>query len=268
MALRYDRSAALMPWEFAKMGRVDGKVALITGGAQGLGQADAKTLAREGATVILTDVQDSAGQAVADAIVADGGLATYRHQDVTSETEWGQTIADIKATHGRLDILVNNAGLVIVESPEECTLKSFRLQNAVMSEGTFMGCQAALPLMAEGGGGSIVNMSSLASHLGYPIYFAYSAAKGAIRSMSKSIAVHCQAMGYNIRVNTVHPGAIDTPMITAAAAALGIEDPADLSPVGLGEPQDVANVVLFLASDESRFVNGAELVLDNAMLVQ
>jgi 3(or 17)beta-hydroxysteroid dehydrogenase len=268
MTVRYGPIGRLNGMGVREMGRVDGKVALITGGAQGLGEADAKTLAREGATVILTDVQDSAGQAVVDAIAADGDSATYRHQDVTSETEWKQTIAEIKAAHGRLDILVNNAGVVIVETPEECTLQSFRLQNAVMTEGTFMGCQAALPLMAESGGGSIINMSSVASHLGYPIYFAYSAAKGAIRSMSKSVAVHCQTMGYNIRVNTIHPGGIDTPMVTAAAVALGIEDPADLSPVGLGEPQDVANVVLFLASDEARFINGAEIVLDNALLVQ
>ena len=250
------------------MGRVDGKVALVTGAAQGLGKADAETLAREGATVIMTDIQDEAGQAVADGITADGGQATYMHQDVSDQRQWEQIIAAIQEAHGRLDILVNNAGLVIIETPEDCSLENFRKQQAVMTEGTFLGCQTAMPLMAAGGGGSIINMSSLASHLGYPIYFAYTAAKGAIRSMSKSIAVHAQTAGYNIRVNSIHPGAIDTPMIDEAAAALGLDDKTLLSPVGLGGPQDVANAVLFLASDESRFVNGTEIVIDNAMSIQ
>jgi 3(or 17)beta-hydroxysteroid dehydrogenase len=250
------------------MGRVDGKVALITGAAQGLGKADAEVLAREGATVILTDVNTDGGEAVAAAIVAEGGAASFVRQDVTDEAQWQEVIGAIQAEHGRLDVLVNNAGLVIIETPEECSLETFRLQNSVMTEGTFMGCKAAIPVMAAGGGGSIINMSSLASHLGYPIYFAYSAAKGAIRSMTKSIAIHCQTMGYNIRANTLHPGAIDTPMIDAAAAALGLDDKTLLSPVGLGEASDVANAVLYLASDDSRFVNGTEIVIDNAMSVQ
>lgn len=250
------------------MGRVDGKVALVTGAAQGLGRADAETLAREGATVVLTDVNDELGQSTADAIAAAGGQATYLHQDAASESEWQSVIDHIRSTHGRLDVLVNNAGLVIVETPEECTLDSFRKQNAVMNEGVFLGCKYAMPLMAEDGGGSIINMSSTASHLGYPVFFAYSAAKGAVRAMTKAIAVYCQTAGYPIRCNSIHPGAIDTPMIDMTSSILGLEDKSDLSPVGLGEPQDVANVVLFLASDESRFVNGSEIVLDNAMSIQ
>ena len=250
------------------MGRVDGKVALVTGAAQGLGKADAETLGREGAKVVVTYVNDADGGPVADAISASGGDAVFLHHDVADESSWLQAIATTKETYGRLDILVNNAGLVIVESPEDCTLETFRTQNAVMSEGVFLGCKHAMPLMAEGGGGSIINMSSLASHLGYPIFFAYSAAKGAVRAMTKSIAVHCQVAGYNIRVNSIHPGAIDTPMIDMTSKILGLENKSDLSPVGLGSPQDVANVVLFLASDESRFVNGTEIVLDNALSVQ
>ena len=153
--------------------------------------------------------------------------------------------------------------------PEECSLEAFRKQNSVMSEGVFLGCKYALPLMHESGGGSIINMSSIASHLGYPIFFAYSAAKGAVRSMSKAIAIHCQMNGYNIRVNSVHPGAIDTPMIDQTSSELGIDNKEDLSPVvGLGQPEDVANVVLFLASDESRFVNGTEILIDNALSIQ
>ena len=250
------------------MGRVDGKVVLITGAAQGLGLADAQMLSREGAAVVMTDIQDDAGEAAAAAIRESGGNVTYWHQDASVEPDWVRVIQDIKDSYGRLDVLVNNAGFVQMASPEECTLESFRVHSAVMSEGVFLGCKHAIGLMAESGGGSIINMSSTASMLGYPIYFAYSAAKGAVRAMSKAVAVHCQMNGYNIRVNSLHPGAIDTPMVAEAAAILGVEDKADLSPVGLGTPDDVANVVLFLASDESRFVNGSEIVIDNALCIQ
>ena len=251
------------------MGRVDGKVALITGAASGLGTADAKVLAREGARVVLTDVNDDAGEAAATAIRADGGDATFMHHDVTDEAQWTQILAAIKDLHGRLDVLVNNAGIVITGTPEQCTLETYRMQNAVMNEGVFLGCKHAMPLMSESGGGSIINMSSTASHMGFPVFFAYSAAKGAVRSMSKAIAVHCQMNGYNIRVNTIHPGAIDTPMIDQTTSDLGLDDKDQISPVvGLGQPEDVANVVLFLASDESRFVNGTEIVIDNALSIQ
>ncbi len=250
------------------MGRVDGKVALITGAASGLGRADAEVLAREGATVVLTDINEDAGEAAAESIRGAGGNATFLALDVADEEQWQQVIAHIRSEHGRLDVLVNNAGLVIMGNPEECSLETFRKQNAVMSEGVFLGCKHALPLMHESGGGSIINMSSIASHLGYPIYFAYSAAKGAVRAMSKAIAVHCQMNGYEIRVNSLHPGAIDTAMIDKMISDLGLDNKENLSPVGLGQPEDVANIVLFLASDESRFVNGTEILIDNALSIQ
>jgi len=251
------------------MGRVDGKVALISGAASGLGAADAAVLAREGATVVLTDIDEVTGEATAESIRSAGGNATFLKQDAADEEQWQQVIATIRKEHGRLDVLVNNAGIVIIGSPEDCTLDAFRKQNAVMSEGVFLGCKHALPLMNESGGGSIINMSSIASHLGYPIYFAYGAAKGAVRSMSKALAVHCQMNGYNIRVNSLHPGAIDTAMVAQSAQELGVENIEDLSPVvGVGQPEDVANVVLFLASDESRFVNGSEILIDNALSIQ
>jgi 3(or 17)beta-hydroxysteroid dehydrogenase len=250
------------------MGRVDGKVALITGAASGLGRADAEVLAREGATVVLTDIDEDAGEAAAESIRGAGGNATFMPLDVADEEQWQQVIAHIRSEHGRLDVLVNNAGLAIVGTPEDCSLEIFRKQNAVMSEGVFLGCKHALPLMHESGGGSIINMSSIASHLGYPIYFAYSAAKGAVRAMSKAIAVHCQMNGYEIRVNSLHPGAIDTAMIDKMISDLGLDNKENLSPVGLGQPEDVANVVLFLASDESRFVNGTEILIDNALSIQ
>lgn len=255
------------------MGRVEGKVALVTGAASGLGKADALRLAEEGASVVLTDISED-GQIVADNIAAATGAKTlFLKQDVTDEARWAEVIAATEEQFGGLDILVNNAGIVIVATPEDTTIEQFRLANAVMSEGVFMGCQAALPAMKRRGGGSIINMSSVASHLGYPVFFAYTAAKGAVRSMTKSLAVHCQMNGYGIRCNSIHAGAIDTPMIHNSFSQLGMdvpdpdaENPED--PVGIGKPEDVANMVLYLASDESRFVNGAEMMLDNALSIQ
>jgi 3(or 17)beta-hydroxysteroid dehydrogenase len=252
---------------------MSGKIVLITGAASGLGKADAWRLAEEGATVVLTDIDDS-GQALAEEISKSTGQTTrFFHQDVTDEDRWKEIISAVEDELGGLDVLVNNAGIVIVATPEDTTLEQFRRANAVMSESVFLGCQNAIPAMKRRGGGSIINMSSVASHLGFPVFFAYSAAKGAVRSMTKSIAIHCQMNGYNIRCNSIHAGAIDTPMVQSAFGQMGIDppdpdkhDPAN--PVGIGRPEDVANLVLYLASDESRFMNGAELVLDNALIIQ
>lgn len=252
------------------MGRVDGRVALITGAASGLGLADAELLAREGAKVVLTDVNEARGAAAAANI---GPAASFIRHDVASAAEWQKVIDDVRARHGRLDILVNNAGVVILSTPESCTLDEFRFASAVMSEGVFLGCKYALPLLKESDSGSIINMSSTASHVGYPIFFAYSAAKGAVRAMTKSIAAHCQAEGYRVRCNSIHAGAIETPMVQSAQGRANdapLEIPATgVLPVGsLGAPSDVSNLVLYLASDESRFVNGAEFVIDNGLLAR
>lgn len=251
------------------MGRVAGKIALITGGASGLGYADAELLAEEGATVYITDIDETKGAAAADSI---GHGASFIRHDVSSEDNWKAVCDQIEADHGRLDILVNNAGIVVLSSPEDCTLTEFRRANAIMSEGVFLGVKYCLPLMKRSSCASIINMSSTASHVGYPVFFAYSAAKGAVRSMSKSIAVHCQAEGLPVRCNSIHAGAIETPMVQFAQGRP--DEPQEvptggiLPPDALGSPADVASMVLYLASDESRFVTGSEFVVDNGLLAR
>jgi len=255
------------------MPRMSDKIVLITGAASGLGKADAWRLAEEGATVILTDINDEGAALAAEISESTGQTTRFFHHDVSVESQWEEIMSAVIDEFGGLDVLVNNAGIAFIATPEDTTLEQFRLANSIMSEGVFLGCRAAIKAMKLRGGGSIINMSSVASHLGYPVFFAYSAAKGAVRSMTKSIAVHCQMNGYNIRCNSIHAGAIDTPMVQNTFAQMGLEPPdpdkKNLDdPVGIGRPEDVANLVLYLASDESRFMNGAELMLDNALTVQ
>ena len=252
------------------MGRLDGKIAIVTGAATGLGRADAEAIVREGARVVATDINETAGrELVASLNAARPGSALFLAQDVRDETRWAEVVAECVSRFGGLHVLVNNAGVVVVATPETCTLEQFRFQNQVMSEGVFLGCRASIPAIRASGGGSIINMSSMASHLGYPVYFAYSAAKGAVRAMSKSVAIHCQMNKYNIRCNSIHPGAIETQMVRDATRELGMEMSMwEQSPTGIGQPTDVASLVVFLASDESRYINGAEILIDNALYVQ
>lgn len=251
------------------MGRLKGKVAIITGAAKGLGEADARMFANEGATVVLTDVDRDNGERVAAEI---GDAAEFRMQDVSKESSWEQLIDDVVAKHGKLDILVNNAGVVAPGTIETQTEDEYRFVMAVSADATFFGCKHAVRAMKETGGGSIINMASIASVQGEPIVVAYAAAKGAVESMSRSIAVHCANNAYNIRCNSVHPAGILTPMVENIGADLvGREDLRPNSegpaPSQLGEPDDIANTVLFLASDESKFINGAAIRVDNAKSV-
>lgn len=253
------------------MGRVDDKVALITGGARGLGEATGRLMAQEGATVVLTDILDDDGNALADAIQAEGGNAEYIHQDVTDEALWDTLVDDVVARHGRLDIVVNNAGIVLDANVEDTTLDGWRHVNAINSEAVFLGTRAAIKAMKRNEdptGGSIVNISSVAGLVGIDNLAAYNASKGAVRLFSKSAALHVAQAGYNIRVNSVHPSYTWTPMVQHLGDNTGDRDAfydalGEAHPIGRpGVPMDIAYGVLYLASDESTWVTGSELVID------
>lgn len=251
------------------MGRVEGKVCLVTGGASGLGRADSIRLAEEGAKVMVTDVNVEGGEETANLA---GENAIFLRQDVANESEWQSTIAKTVEHFGKLNVLVNNAGIVLVETVESTTTEQWRFAQSIMNDGVFFGCKYGIGAMKQNAEPcSIVNVSSTAAFLGYPVFFAYAAAKGAVRSMTKSVAIHCQVEGYSIRCNSIHPGGINTPMVASASSQQGPPPaPAANTPPGpgLGEPIDVANTVLFLASDESKFINGAEILIDNGTIIQ
>ena len=255
------------------MGRLEGKVAIVTGAAKGLGEADARLMAREGARVVLTDVDEANGARVAAEI---GAPARFVRQDVRSEDEWKALIDDVMAREGRLDVLVNNAGVVEVGNVENTTAENWRFVMAVSADGTFFGCKHAIPAMRASGGGSIINMASVASISGHNTVFSYVAAKGAVEALTRAVAVHCTQTRTPIRCNSIHPAGMDTPMVRsmgqklAEAGMLPPPPPKDAPPPAasaLGSAQDIAYAVLYLASDESRFVNGQKLVVDNSLTV-
>jgi 3(or 17)beta-hydroxysteroid dehydrogenase len=243
------------------MGKMDGRVALITGGASGLGLEDARVLAAEGAKVVITDVQDDLGEQAA----AEISGVTYFNHDVRDEARWEEVIAETLDQFGRLDTLVNNAGLVRFANVEELDYDDFRLQTEVMLNGTFLGCKAAIPHMSRDGSGSIINLASVAGLKGISAIPAYTAAKAGIIGMTRSIAVHCREQKYRIRCNAIAPGGIVTPM-TAQALAEMPEGDAGLDQVtnhGMGQPIDVANMVLYLACDDGRHITGTTITIDN-----
>ena len=251
------------------MGRLDGKVVLISGGARGMGASDARLLAREGACVVFGDIRDEEGHGVEAEIRKSGAQATYVHLDVTNEEDWRKAVATAISKYGKLDILVNNAGIVIHTKLEDTTLEEWDKTMDVNAKGAFLGMKAAIPEMRKAGGGSIINISSNSGLVGMEMSSPqYQASKGAVRLLSKAAAVQYGWEG--IRVNSVYPGPIVTPMSEAGRA-----DPARheaiLSETLLrryGEPDEVAYGVLYLASDESSWVTGAELVIDGGWTAQ
>lgn len=243
------------------MGKMDGKVALITGGASGLGAEDARVMAREGAKVVITDMNAALGTEVAATIPG----CLFLQQDVRDEARWAEVIAETVKQFGRLDTLVNNAGLVRFGSVEDLSYDDFRIQLDVMLGGTFLGCRAAIPHMSKDGSGSIINMASVAGLKGIGTIPAYTAAKAGIIGMTRSIAVHCREKGYHIRVNAIAPGGIVTPMTAQALAELP-QDSAGLDQInnhGMGQPSDIANMVLYLACEDGHHITGTTITIDN-----
>jgi len=251
------------------MNRLQDKIAIVTGASKGLGEADARMFAREGATVILTDVDVENGERIAHEI---GGDARFVKQDVRDEAEWEKLIKQTVDDFGGLDVLVNNAGVVEAGTIETQTAEEYKFVMAVSADGTFFGCKHAVPAMKASGGGSIINMASIASVQGEPYVVAYCAAKGAIEALTRSVAVHCAQHKYNIRCNSVHPSGIVTPMVMSMGEKMVTSGLSSISEMTagaskLGEPDDIAHTVLFLASDESKFINGAQIRVDNTMSV-
>ena len=256
------------------MGRMDGKVTLVTGAARGIGRGIAERFVAEGATVVVTDIQEAEGAAVAFGI---GDRATWRRLDVRDEAQWEATTAWLQATFGRLDVLVNNAGITgfeegfVPHDPEHATLAAWHAVLATNLDGVFLGCKHAIPLM-RAQGGSIVNISSRSGLVGIPSAAAYAASKAAVRNHTKTVALYCAEQGLRIRCNSVHPAAILTPMWEPLLgqgperAAREAEYVKDTPLRRFGTVEEVAALAVYLASDESGYTTGAEFVLDGGML--
>jgi NAD(P)-dependent dehydrogenase (short-subunit alcohol dehydrogenase family) len=239
------------------MARFTGKTALITGGASGIGKATAKLLAGGGANVLIGDIQDEAGQGVVKEITGAGGSAAYVHLDVTSEDDWNAAVAVAESTFGGLTTLVNNAGIGDTLPIEETPLKDWDKVIAVTQTSAFLGMKAASAALQASGNGSVVNISSMYGIVGGLGGPSYAAAKGAVRILTKNTALGWAKTG--VRANSVHPGYINTPILGETDRQYLI----DTTPMGrLGEPEEVANVIAFLASDESSFMTGSEVVVD------
>jgi NAD(P)-dependent dehydrogenase (short-subunit alcohol dehydrogenase family) len=256
-------------------GAVADKVACVTGAASGIGRATAIALARAGAVVFATVIDDAAGVRLVEEIARLGGVSTYLHHDVAEEDDWRAVIAAISHRHGRLDILVNNAGIGLSGPVIDMSLADWRRQTAVNLDGVFLGVKHGLPLMRAGGGGAIVNVSSIAGLKPSANTAGYAATKGAVRMFTKAVALECAAARDNVRVNSIHPGIVETAIWdsligTTADGANGRPRGPTLDaltahaiPLGhKGEPEDIAAGILWLASDASRYVTGTELVID------
>jgi len=256
----------------AGVGRLQGKIALVTGGASGLGAATARRFVREGARVLVTDLDADGAARVAQEL---GDAAAAVRHDVTSADAWDAAVAEAKARFGGLHVLVNNAGIATAGTVEETSLEDWRRVHAVDLDGVFLGCKLALPLIAattarEGSRGSILNVSSIAGVIAAANMAAYNSAKAAVRHLTKSVALHCARAGYAVTCNSIHPTFIDTPIIgkllPGGDRAAVIAKLARQVPVGrVGEPDDVAHAAVYLCSDEATFVTGAELYIDGGI---
>jgi NAD(P)-dependent dehydrogenase (short-subunit alcohol dehydrogenase family) len=256
------------------MGRVAGKIALVTGAGSGLGRAISELLAREGARVAVTDIDEAAAQQTAGSINGSTpGAAIALNHDVTEAAAWSAALERSVAEFGGLHILVNNAGIAEGGSIEDTDYETWRRVHAIDLDGVFLGCKLALPHIRASGGGSIVNISSIAAIVAGHNMAAYNSAKAAVRHLTKSVALHCAKQGYGIRCNSVHPAFVRTPILDPLVVRFGEQEAyAKLGrqiPLGrIGEPEEVAYGVLYLACDESSFMTGAELVLDGGLSAQ
>jgi 3(or 17)beta-hydroxysteroid dehydrogenase len=254
------------------MGRVDGKVAIITGAASGFGAATARLLLREGARVVATDRNLAGVEALAREL--GNGITAMAH-DVTREQDWARVVTDTQKLHGGIHVLTNNAGVYgsgAAQDIENATLEEWHFVHGVNTDGVFLGCRAAVPAIARSGGGSIINISSIAGIRGTAHIVAYGASKGAVRQLTKSVAQHCGRKGYRIRCNSIHPGMVRTPLGNDVLRHhWGDEDKGAAErvkgvPLGeLGSVEDIAYAVLFLASDESRHITASEIVIDGGL---
>jgi len=251
-----------------------GKSAIVTGAALGIGRACALKLAEEGAAVAVTDVDVSKGPLVVEEIRSRGGDAIFINHDVSDESGWEHVVKLAVERYKKVDVLVNNAGVALAKDVEHTTLAEWRWLMSINLDGVFLGTKHAILLAMKAAGGSIVNLSSIEGLVGDPNLAAYNASKGGVRLLTKSAALYCAKSGYNIRVNSVHPGYIWTPMVenflkSQGDVAEGRKALDSLHPIGhVGEPDDIAYGVLYLASDEAKFVTGTELVIDGGYTAQ
>jgi NAD(P)-dependent dehydrogenase (short-subunit alcohol dehydrogenase family) len=250
------------------MKRLEGRVAVVTGAASGIGRVTAERLAAEGATAVVTDVEDEAGEETAGAIRSGGGQAVYLHLDVTDEDGWQTVVERVLADHGRLDVLVNNAGLGDLAPIEETSLADWERTIAIDQTGVFLGMRTCGEALKASGHGSVINISSIfGTSGGFGTSPAYHAAKGAVRTLTKNIALHWATEG--VRVNSVHPGFIRTPILDQAKGTEVWDAMTAMTPMGrLGEPEEIAAAVAYLAGDDASFVTGLELYVDGGYIAR